>query len=549
MPDDVRILADEVHAAVSAADPFGATTLGVPGHDAEVPDLSRAAEDAHAARMRALRDRALAVDVPGLTGADRVTHAAVVARTERELTAAATRSLEHTLSAMGHGPAALFLLAGSAGLRTPEQAEDLLLRTSRYPGYLAAHVERLQEGAAAGRFPVACLARTVLGQVDGYLAGEGPDALTDVAAPQGWDGGPQWHERLRAVVGEQVRPALARWRDAVGTLPTRSDDACGLAHVPGGEHDYARLVAVHTTLPGSADEVHALGRRSVDELVARMTELGRQVGLDGFPAVRDAAGRTRPEDAMAAARDAVRRAEAAVAGVFPEPLPPPCRVAAMSTSLARAGVPPHYTPPDEGSGKVGTYWFNAEQPGAGSGWDLEATAYHEAVPGHHLQLSRTRRLSGLPPLQVFGIVTAHAEGWGLYAEVLAGELGLYSSVQAELGALAVQLFRAARLVVDTGIHAHGWSRTRAVEELAAVVALPRAFVESEVNRYIAWPGQALAYLVGQREILRLRSAAQARLGERFDLRGFHGAVLDSGMLPLPAVGVAVDDWVARRAAA
>lgn len=251
---------------------------------------------------------------------------------------------------------------------------------------------------------------------------------------------------------------------------------------------------------------------------------------------------------MAAAREAVRRAEAAVVGAFPDPLPPPCEVSAMSEHLGRAGVPPHYTPPDDASGKVGTYWFNTQQPGAGSGWDLEATAFHEAVPGHHLQLSRTRVLHDVPALQMYGVVTAHAEGWGLYAEVLAGELGLYSSDEARLGSLAVQLFRAARLVVDTGIHALGWSRSRAVEEFAGVVALPEAFVESEVNRYIAWPGQALAYLVGQREILRLRADAQARLGERFDLSGFHGAVLDSGMLPLPAVGAAVDAWVEAQAA-
>ena len=549
--EHVRALADEVHAAVLARAPFLATELGVPGHDREVPDLTEAAERAYGERVRGLRDRALAVDAAALAPADRVSHAAVVHATGAQLAELDSRTVEHTVTAMfGDGPGALFALAGRTRLTDAEHAEDHLARTRAFPAYLQAHVARLQQGAAAGRSPVRTLRDIALGQVDAYLAGGGPDALAGVAPPEAWEGAQDWSRRLDDVVRQDVRPALQRWRDAVAALPTRPDERCGLVHLPGGAADYDRLVALHTTLPLTAAEVHALGLRAVGELQEQMTALGGELGLTGFPAVRDAvrssgAG-TDPETAMAGAREAVRRAEDAVPAVFPLPLPPPCRVAPMSEHLGRVGVPPHYTPPKP-DGTLGTYWFNAQQPGAGSGWDLEATAFHEAVPGHHLQLSRAQGLTDVPALQAQGLVTAHAEGWGLYAEVLAGELGLYSGPQARLGALGVQLFRAARLVVDTGLHARGWSRQEALTWFADTVPLPEAFTTSEVNRYIAMPGQALAYLVGLRELLRLREDARSRLAERFELAGFHAAVLDSGSLPLPAVAVAVDAWVAHRA--
>jgi uncharacterized protein (DUF885 family) len=229
---------------------------------------------------------------------------------------------------------------------------------------------------------------------------------------------------------------------------------------------------------------------------------------------------------------------------MPPPLPAPCAVEAMPPTVAESGMAPHYTPPRADTGRPGTFWFNTERATAGAGWDLEAVAFHEAVPGHHSQLARIQQLENLPLLQQFP-VTVHAEGWGLYAERLAGEFGLYSDAHAKLGAVYVELFRAARLVVDTGLHALGWSRQQARAYMVEHVALPEQFLHDEVDRYIAWPGQALAYMTGQREILRLRAHATAELGDRFDLPSFHSVLLDSGSLPLPVLQVAVDDWITR----
>jgi uncharacterized protein (DUF885 family) len=213
---------------------------------------------------------------------------------------------------------------------------------------------------------------------------------------------------------------------------------------------------------------------------------------------------------------------------------------AVANRGARAVGSPGSDPWTDGS-RPGTYWFNTLRPTAGTGWDLEATAFHETVPGHHSQLARLQLLPDLPLVQQL-VVTAHAEGWGLYAERLAGEFGLYSSVEAEIGSVYVELFRAARLVVDTGLHAFGWSRERAQQWFLEHVALAEGFLRNEIDRYIAWPGQALAYLVGQREILRLRDEARHAMGARFDLRAFNATVLDSGSVPMRVLADLVTSW-------
>jgi uncharacterized protein (DUF885 family) len=192
--------------------------------------------------------------------------------------------------------------------------------------------------------------------------------------------------------------------------------------------------------------------------------------------------------------------------------------------------------------RPGTYWFNTRRPTAGTGWDLESVAFHETVPGHHSQLARLQRLPDLPLVQQMSL-TVHAEGWGLYAERLAGEFGLYTDERTQIGAIGTELFRAARLVVDTGLHALGWTREQAVRYMTDHVPLPEAYLVNEVDRYLVMPGQALAYMTGQRELLRLRDSARDRLGTDFALPAFNAAVLDSGFLPLPVLAQVVEDWM------
>jgi uncharacterized protein (DUF885 family) len=258
--------------------------------------------------------------------------------------------------------------------------------------------------------------------------------------------------------------------------------------------------------------------------------------------MRASAGNRPPADAMQAATAAIRRAEALAAEFFPQPLPPPCEVSAMPAVVAASGMAPHYTPPRLDGGRPGTFWFNLERPTTGTGWDLEAVAFHEGVPGHHLQLSRIQLLDELPAMQRQRALSVFSEGWALYAEQLAEEMGLYTDPESLLGAIAASLMRAARLVVDTGLHALGWSRQHAREFMVAHVPMSESFLANEIDRYIVIPGQALSYLIGKREVLRLRDDASRRLGPRFTLPGFHAAMLDSGSLPMPVLEHKLQSW-------
>ena len=552
VPSDTpaRQLATALADRLLAADPFHATALGLREYDALVPDPSAAAEDRLAADLAAMATQAQSVTPAD--AADAVTLAVVVDTCARRQLALRGRPDEYTVTAMPiAGPPALLATLARSALPDAQAAADYLERARASAAWLDGGTQRLVEGAARGRFPVASLADQALAWAERTLAEDVPAAVTTPSPPAGWDGAAAWREDLAAVAREQIVPAIARWRDRVTELraSARTDEDAGIAALPGGADDYLNAIAVHTTLSFSADELHRIGLEEVARLEDRARELGAPLGLADAAAVRDAARASSseldPDVALARAQEAVRRAESRAHEIMPLPLPEPCAVTPMPLTVAESGMAPHYTRPRQDGSRPGTFWFNTRRPTAGTGWDIEAVAFHEAVPGHHSQLARAQRLAGLPLLQQFSI-TVHSEGWGLYAERLAAEFGLYSDVHAEIGAVYLEMHRAARLVVDTGLHAFGWGRERALAYLVEHVALPESMLANETDRYIAWPGQALAYLVGQREILRLRATAQAALGDRFDLPAFNGAVLDSGSVPMAVLAGIVDEWTAAR---
>jgi len=548
MESAARELAQDVVDRLLSDDPFTATALGLREYDALVPDPSRAAEDELAADLAAFAARAEAVrpDDPD----DAITLEVVRITCRNRLDALTNRPVEYTVSPMPvGGPPSLLAVLARTALVDPAAAGDYLERVRGSAAWLDGTTARLAEGEARGRYPVRGLLEATIAWADRTLEQPVPAALLTPAAPAGWDGAAQWRAELERIGRDEIVPALARWRDRLVELrpAARSDERAGLAHLPGGPEDYARAIAVHTTLPLTAEELHRVGREHVEFLEERARELGARIGLGDVAEVRAAARRSTTElaaeVALARAQEAVLRAEARAHEIMLAPLPPPCAVTPMPATVAESGLAPHYTRPRRDGSRPGTYWFNTVRASAGTGWDLEAVAFHETVPGHHSQLARQQQLAGLPLLQQLSI-TVHSEGWGLYAERLAGEFGLYSGIEAEIGSVYIEMHRAARLVVDTGLHALGWSRRQAQAYLVDHVALAEGFLLDEIDRYIAWPGQALAYLVGQREILRLRDEAQAALGERFELPAFNAALLDSGNVPMPVLNTVVQNWVA-----
>ena len=547
-----RDLADRFHQRWLAENPFSATMYGIPGYDDLVPDESEAGDQAWRAEVEQFIREADAIGPGQLTPADAVTLDCTKEAATQELEIIELARVEHTVTAMQYtGPATFLAVAARTVLVDPAAAEAYLIRLRRSGGWLDQIGARLRAGAGKGRLPVAPLVEQAIVWAEAVLAAPSIGPALSPRAPQGWSRAAVWEEERRTAAEEVLRPALARWVATIKELlpQARPSEQAGLVYLPGGEGDYARAVRIYTTLPLSPEELHQTGLDQIAALEARAVELGAGLGLSGlgevFAALRDSAGKIRPEEAIRQAAVAVKRAEARAAEFFPEPLPPPCDVTPMPEVVAMSGAAPHYTPPRLDGGRPGTFWFNTERPTAGTGWDIEVVAFHEAVPGHHLQLSRLQLLTGLSALQRQRSLPVFSEGWGLYAEQLAEEAGLYADDRGLLGSISTSLMRAARLVVDTGIHAFGWSRERALEFLAEHVPMPREFLAAETDRYVVMPGQALAYLTGKLEILRIREDAERRLGPAFSLPDFHAAVLDHGSLPMPALARSITGWLDR----
>jgi uncharacterized protein (DUF885 family) len=549
-----RDLADRFHERWLHTNPFAATMYGIPGYDHLLPDDSEEGHQAWRAEAERFLQDATAIDRGELTPADAVTLDCTTEAAAQEVAVVDVAADEHTVTAMQYsGPASFLAVAARTVLVDQAAAEAYLTRLRGSGDWLDQISERLRAGASRGRLPVAPLAEEAIGWAETVLASPDTSPVLAPKPPRGWAGAAAWEADRRATVTDVIYPALARWVAVVRDLLPRARPAghAGLRWLPDGDADYARAIRVYTTLPLTAGGLHQTGLDHVAALEERAVKLGAVLGLSGldevFAAVRDSAGKIPPEEAIRQAVAIVRRAEERAPEFFPAPLPPPCEVTPMPDVVALGGAAPHYTPPRLDGGRPGTFWFNTLRPTAGTGWDMDVVAFHEAVPGHHLQLSRLQLLTDLPALQRQRSLPVFSEGWGLYAEQLAEETGLYADERGLLGEVSSALMRAVRLVVDTGVHAFGWSREKAVEYAVDHVPMPPEFMASEIDRYIVLPGQALAYLTGKLEIERLRDAARMRLGPAFSLPAFHAAVLDHGSLPMPTLGRSIEAWLDREA--
>src|ERR1700722_19794429 len=550
-----RDLAARFHERWLRANPFAATMYGIPGYDDLLPDESEAGQQAWRAEagefLKAAAEAAVQpVSGQPVTAADAVTLDCLSQAAAQEIAGVDLASEEYNVTAMQYsGPAAFLALTARTVLVDSDAAESYLARLRGSGAWFDQGTERLRAGASRGRLPVAPLAEQAVDWAREIIASPDTSPVLAPRPPQGWAGTAAWEAGVRAALADVVTPALSRWAETVRELlpRARSADHAGLSWLPGGGDDYPRAIRIYPTLPLSAEELHQTGLDHVAALEARAVSLGKGLGLSGrdevFAAIRDSAGRLDPADAVSRALAAVRRAEERAPQFFPAPLPPPCAVTPMPDVVALAGAAPHYTPPRLDGGRPGTFWFNTRLPTAGTGWDIDVAAFHEAVPGHHLQLSRLPLLAALPALQRQRSLPVFSEGWGLYAEQLAEEAGLYTDHRGLLGAVCASLMRAVRLVVDTGLHAFGWSREQATAYAVEHVPMPPEFMAAEIDRYIVMPGQALAYLTGKLEIERLRDEARGRLGEAFSLPAFHAAVLDHGSLPMPTLSRSIAAWL------
>ncbi|WP_086663186.1 DUF885 domain-containing protein [Lentzea kentuckyensis] len=435
------------------------------------------------------RYRAIAEEAGRMPQADPVTRGLIQHLAQAECDTIESRSIE-------------FGVSGYLQAAVPELLYFLpeLKSHQAVPRFLATVAERHRAGIAAGRTPVRHLVEQTIDLVERHDA-----------------------------------PGLRDYRDVLknDVLPHgRDTEHAGLCWLPDGEELYAKAIRTHTTLDLGPEELHATGLRLVENLKG---ERGEREGLRYTSAA----------EMLADAEAAVRRAEA-VAPQWFRTVPDQRCVIAETAPSAPASTPPHYLPAALDGSRPGTYFVNTKEPHTQLRNVAEATAFHEAVPGHHFESTRLLLIEDLPLLRRRARVTAFTEGWALYCERLADEMGLYSDEEARFGMLTMDAKRAGRLVVDTGLHAQGWSRQQAVGYLLATTPMPRELAESEVDRFLAQPGQALAYMVGRLKFDELRARAQQALGPAFDVRDFHEVVLGHGKLTLGLLDDVVTAWITER---
>ncbi len=553
--DALRDIADRYWEARLEASPLFATFLGDHRYDDRVDDLSAEGEAAQRESWLGFLGEAETIDPADLDETDRVTRQLLIEEIGDTVSGIDARLIELASDQMQGIHAELLTMAGQLRATEPEHAAMAVRRVQAMGAMLDQAAERYRAGLAAGRIPArTCIDRSI-NQIDGYL--DSPldqDPFAHLAGPEDWDGEAAWRTELTEAVTTQLRPAFDRYRAVLAdelAPAARSDEQPGLCWLPEGDDVYRQLIRLHTGLDLTPEELHEIGMQEVtEELPAQYRVLGRRAfGTDELAEIfdhllNDADLRYRDGDEIIAdARRCLDEAAAAMGdwfGIVPQA---PCVLTPIPDYLAADAPAAYYTPPAPDGSRPGEYHVNLHQPTERGRAETASIAFHEAIPGHHLQLAIASEQTDLPAFRRLSWGhTAFVEGWALYTERLAEEMNLYRTDIDRLGMLASDSWRACRLVVDTGLHAMGWSRQRAIDFMVANAPVSRDEIVTEVDRYIGMPGQALAYKVGQREILRLRAEAEARLGAAFSLPGFHDVVLSAATVSLAVLAERVDAW-------
>jgi uncharacterized protein (DUF885 family) len=555
MNEPLKQLGDDFWEFTLTSSPTNAVLLGFHDYDTELEDVSREVEDEHIATLEGFAATAKAIDPSTLTPDEQISREVLMFEASTRADNLRSRMAEFAVDPFNGIQVVFPQLIPQITLTEPDHAEAMVEKWSKMGRLLDQAIGRLRQGVARDRTPAAIGADKAVAQLDTYLASPvEEDAIVNMAPPPQWgeEEIAAWRERLAEVVETEVRPGFARYRQAIvdEVLPhARPQDRSGVVWLEDGEELYAQAIRGHTSLPLTALDIHNAGLGDIAELEEEYRALGESVLGAGdlaeiYARLRDDQS-LRFEDAdqiVAAAQGALDRASAAMSKAFGRLPQTPCVMAEVPPLGAEDAPLAFYFPPAEDGSRPGTFFVNTTSPTTRARYESEALAFHESIPGHHLQLALAQEVEGLPDFRKNAFITVFHEGWGLYSERLADEMGLYSGDLERFGILSFDSWRAGRLVVDTGIHALGWSRQEAIDYLEANSPQATNNIVNEVERYIAWPGQALAYKTGQREMLKARARAEETLGGAFDLRAFHDTMLGSGSMPMPTMHRVVDEW-------
>lgn len=539
MNDDVLRLADRLWEGILEINPLQGTYCGDERWDHALPDPSDAGQARAAAILRDALSEAQAFDRTGLDDEDQATLDTVEAVSRRLLTDIELRLDRFFVANHISGPGTILgEIASIQQADTPERLERYEARLRAIGQYLLAYEDVIAQAAASGVVAPRLIAERVVAQLERILSM--PADASPAMSPLQDD---RARERVGAIVAEIVYPAMARFRDALREvyLPAATE-TIGMTVLPEGDALYAAEIAGWTSLELEPKQVHALGVERFESIQEARRVVARRLGYrDPAAAIaeRTASGlntASTREELVSLAEDQVARSWEAAPRFFGRLPRDNCEVRAVEPFREADEPFAFYNPPTEDGSRKGVYYVNTYGLEDRALHHVASTTYHEANPGHHFQIALEQEAEGRPALRRFGAgyaTSAFVEGWGLYSERLADEMGLYLDDWERMGMLENQVHRAARLITDTGIHALGWTRDAAIAKLEEGGQTHTDSV-IEVDRYIGWPAQALSYMVGMIEIEKARDTTAEREGADFSLQAFHDRVLAQGQLPLPS---------------
>jgi len=541
--------------------PEFASTLGDNRFNDKISDFSVKSQNQWLAREQTFLFRLAAIDPAGFTGQEQLSRELLLREFADDEEAAGFKEWEMPVNQVGGIQNDFPELVDELSFKTVKDYDDWIARLHAIPNAFSQVMTNMSIGMDDGRVPPKYIMEKVMEQVTQMAAQkpeDSPLALplkkfpAAVPAPE--------QERIKtdmlAAIGKEVLPAylrFARFLEASYVPAGRTDP--GISALPDGAKYYQFLIRRTTTTDLTADQIHQIGLDEVKKDEAAMLAIAQQLGFKDLASFR-ASLKANPKLKATSRQqlfDAYKGYIAPMQAKLPElfgRLPKaPLEVVPVPDYLEKNMFPAYYeagTPDGSRPGRLNVNLYNFADRNL---YSVEAIAYHEGIPGHHLQISIAQELDGIPEFRKFEQYTAYTEGWALYAERLGKDVGFYQDPYSDYGRLEADIWRAIRLVVDTGVHSQHWTRNQMVAYFHDHSAIDETTIQTEVDRYIAWPSQALAYKTGQLKILELRDRAQKALGDKFEIRAFHDQVLDSGALPLDTLEARIDAWIASQKAA
>ena len=544
-----------------------ATYLGYPGFDDRWPDRSPETLALLRRISRAELAALSSIDRERLAPAERIDYDLARRRIETRIEGERFHNVDVfeneylRISPMGGAGDSGGLLSAMPA-RNLQDFENRLARLRGYATGVDQTIALLREGLARGITPPRVTLRNVPDQIRSLIVDDpwkSPmlDSFRELPATIPPEEGERLRREAARIFSEQVTPAIRRLHEFLaGTYVPQARESIAMSDLPDGKAWYAYTLRTNTTTDLTPEEIHQLGLSEVARIRKEMDSLIASTGFQGSFAEFIEFLRTdprffydRPEDLVAGYRDIAKRIDPELVKLFGRLPRLPYGVKAMEGEGAKSAPTAYYYNGSLAVGRPGWFLANTWDVKSRPKWEMEALTLHEAVPGHHLQYALAEEIEALPEWRKWDVYPAFSEGWGLYAESLGSDLGLYQDPYSKFGQLTYEIWRAIRLVVDTGLHAFGWTRQQAIDYCKANSARTPHVIEAEIDRYIAHPGGAPVYKIGELKIKELRAYAQRELGARFDLRAFHDHLLGHGQLPLDLLEKSVREWVAGRKAA